>query len=556
MASLMDMRELGMLRNAAQRMESGGGIVMDEWRRRKVAEEQSAAEQAIAAAQADPIYQALMSGAVGGPAAVGSVGNVVKSLPFLRHADPIVRGAKSAAEKAKRVLWKPGTKPHIQASGKTVPGTPGRPSGVALTAIEAAALGGGGYVADRIFNPRGMSKEASPDIAPGITQARVGPSTDGTIITEEPSPSGIFSPEVLAKATAGVGAQVGIPARQHEGMPTKAFVPKVMPQGEKEKEELVIEDTNTSVETPDNKPNLWKTWGSLADNPKERKKAYLSSIKNIYMKKMLLDSIAKLTGGKSQGGAWAQMAIAELDAIEKFDSEERTHNQWKALFFREDGTYDPPKNRKEAMERGGKLGYSPAQMKDILSIFPKKEDKRTNLEKTLEFIESLPKGSARRIALEKKYIGMHEEEDDDRSAYEKLLDKAVKQGWITDEERNRSVKSKLGLDVDVKSATALQRNIETALAAGAITPEQANEARRYALLGGKQGSDKGFSARSQMIGLYLRDKRVMGAAGKTIKENAPSFTAWLAEPSNAATLNSLLGGAVLGGSDVIDLGEI
>ena len=39
MASLMDLRELGMLRNATQQMESGGGIDMDEWRRRKAAEE-------------------------------------------------------------------------------------------------------------------------------------------------------------------------------------------------------------------------------------------------------------------------------------------------------------------------------------------------------------------------------------------------------------------------------------------------------------------------------------------------------------------------------------
>jgi hypothetical protein len=130
---------------------------------------------------------------------------------------------------------------------------------------------------------------------------------------------------------------------------------------------------NRPEENEINTPNLWETWGSLADNPKERKKAYLSSIKNIYMKKMLLDSIAKLTGGKSQGDAWAQMAIAELDAIEKFDSEERTHNQWKALFFNEDGTYNPPKNRKEAMERGQKLGYTSDQMKDILTVFPKSD---------------------------------------------------------------------------------------------------------------------------------------------------------------------------------------
>ena len=137
----------------------------------------------------------------------------------------------------------------------------------------------------------------------------------------------------------------------------------------KVKEEPVNLPNENKIETP----NLWKTWGSLADNPKERKKAYLSSIKNIYMKKMMLDSIAKLTGGKSQGGTWAQMAIAELDAIEKFDSEERTHNQWKALFFNEDGTYNPPKNRKDAIERGGKLGYTADQMKDILTVFPKSD---------------------------------------------------------------------------------------------------------------------------------------------------------------------------------------
>ena len=78
------------------------------------------------------------------------------------------------------------------------------------------------------------------------------------------------------------------------------------------------------VKPPEDTPSLWKTWGSLADDPKKRRDAYLGSIKNIYMKKMMLDSIANLTGGKSQGGSWAEMAIAELDAVEKFDSEAET----------------------------------------------------------------------------------------------------------------------------------------------------------------------------------------------------------------------------------------
>jgi len=212
---------------------------------------------------------------------------------------------------------------------------------------------------------------------------------------------------------------------------------------------------NRPEENEINTPNLWETWGSLADNPKERKKAYLSSIKNIYMKKMLLDSIAKLTGGKSQGGAWAQMAIAELDAIEKFDSEERLHNQWKALFFREDGTYDPPKNRKEAMERGHQLGYDADQMKDIMSVFPKETDDRTGIEKNISYILSLEDGSMKR-ALMKRY-GMIE--TDDLTAAERSADRAVRDGIITEKEREAYVRS-IFVPTDASKDTAAMKNFE------------------------------------------------------------------------------------------------
>ena len=492
MSSLMDMRELGMLRNAAQRMESGGGIDMDEWRRRKREEEESAAEQLIALTQSDPRYQALMSGAVGGPAAVGSVGNVVKSLPFLRHADPIARGAKSAAEKAKRVLWTPGVKPKVNritgSQGKTTfetakKGTSGRPSGTALTAIEAAALGGGGYVADRIFNPRGMSKEASPDIAPGITQARVGPSTDGTIITEEPSPSLPFSPNLLEAIRSGG-------AKHHEGMPTTAFVPSAV-------------TTDTSAETPDNEPSLWKAWGSLADNPKERKKAYLGSLKNIYMKKMLLDSIAKLTGGKSQGTVWANAAVAELDAIEKFDSEERLHNQWKALFFREDGTYDPPKNRKEAMERGGKLGYSHAQMKDILTIFPKSKS-GTAVQQTVEYILGLPEGPVKKALM-------------------------IKHGLMDDPKKDTEY-----------APGALEKNIEYLKSAFDFSDETIKKIIEMQVgLRAKAGT-----ARDSKLYEYLYN--IWRVEGKTaaggVKDTHAIFAIWLQSPAGQATVRALEGG--------------
>lgn len=208
---------------------------------------------------------------------------------------------------------------------------------------------------------------------------------------------------------------------------------------------------NTAQETPEDTPSLWKTWGSLADDPKKRRDAYLGSIKNIYMKKMLLDSIANLTGGQSQGGSWAEMAIAELDAVEKFDSEQRLHNQWKALFFREDGTYDPPKNRKEAMERGHKLGYDADQMKDIMTVFPKETDDRTNLEKNISAILAMEDGSMK-TSLMKKY-GLMEDEKDDRTSYEKFIERIVNSGLLSKEEGdNALIRKAKGTDSGLTAA--------------------------------------------------------------------------------------------------------
>ena len=186
--------------------------------------------------------------------------------------------------------------------------------------------------------------------------------------------SGMFSGDPMDDSSPDLNVAIDSPKRKRKPLPKT--------------------DQNNPDENPTNTPNLWKTWGSLADNPRQRKQAYIDSIKNIYMKKMLLDGIANLTGGVSQGGSWAEMAIAELDAMEKFDSEQRLHNQWKALFFNENGDYNPPKNREEAMERGQKLGYDADQMKDILTVFPKdtSKDKGGVATEQFEIWKAMPKG--------------------------------------------------------------------------------------------------------------------------------------------------------------------
>jgi len=456
MAGLMDMRELGMLRNATQRMERGGGIDMDEWRRRKAAEEQSVAEQAIAAARAHPAYQALKSGASGGPFAAGSI---VRSLPFFRAGPAAVdmakaagRGASTAGKYLRSKLWSPGypgagRKGEMvfgrDSSGKLVPRIAskagewkhsGRPTKWGATVGEAATLGAAGaaYLASRDDEP-----ELEETVAP-TAESVTYPEVEYGEVT--PFPGGHYTGVPMHDNPSSLKTIIDSPQRGRKPLPIQKI-----PQ-------------NNPVETPENTPNLWKTWGSLADDPKKRRDAYLGSIKNIYMKKMLLDSIAKLTGGKSQGDTWAQMAIAELDAIEKFDSEERIHQQWKALFFREDGTYDPPKNRKEAMERGHQLGYDADQLKDIMTVFPKETDKRTNIEKYEEYISSLPEGSAKRIALEKKYLGMHEDEKDDRTSYEKFIERMVDGGLISRGEGDKAlIRKTKGTD---SGLTAAQDNFK------------------------------------------------------------------------------------------------
>ena len=306
------------------------------------------------------------------------------------------------------------------------------------------------------------SKQAEPvvsvdNIGPGLTNQRIsqaGP--PGTVLPKEYAnivpDSKKFDggdPTLGTNYTANVtedpnAAEVSSPNRKRKLLPEqKEYATPEKP-------------ANKGGENPEDTPSLWKTWGSLADDPKKRRDAYLGSIKNIYMKKMLLDSIANLTGGVSQGGSWAEMAIAELDAVEKFDSEQRLHNQWKALFFNENGDYNPPKNRKEAMERGQKLDYDADQMKDIMSVFPKEQV--SNLELTKRYIDSLPEGSAERIALEKKHLGMYEDEKDDRTSYEKFIERIVNSGLLSKEEGDEALMRKAkGTD---SGLTAAQDNFK------------------------------------------------------------------------------------------------
>ena len=126
---------------------------------------------------------------------------------------------------------------------------------------------------------------------------------------------------------------------------------------------------NDEVEMGDN-PNLEKIWGKYAYDPTARRKFYLDNLKDIWRKALLMDVVANLTGGQSMSKRYLEMATGRLDAMEKFNEEERISNIWREVFTDANGNFYMPKTKREAAERAGKTGARPAVIKDIFGSVP------------------------------------------------------------------------------------------------------------------------------------------------------------------------------------------
>ncbi len=110
---------------------------------------------------------------------------------------------------------------------------------------------------------------------------------------------------------------------------------------------------------------LQSMYGKYARDPKARKQQYLDQISKIYRNAMILNAIAELTGGRSQAGMYVKMATDKLDAIEKFDNEERMHGIWKDVFFDQSGQFRSPSNWQETYNAAIKLGATPEEAKEL-----------------------------------------------------------------------------------------------------------------------------------------------------------------------------------------------
>jgi len=126
---------------------------------------------------------------------------------------------------------------------------------------------------------------------------------------------------------------------------------------------------NDQVEM-NNNPNLEKIWGKYAYDPKARRKFYLDNLKDIWRKALLMDVVANLTGGQSMSKRYLEMATGRLDAMEKFNEEDRISNIWKDVFTDANGNFYMPKTKREAAERAAKTGARPAVIKDIFGSVP------------------------------------------------------------------------------------------------------------------------------------------------------------------------------------------
>jgi hypothetical protein len=110
---------------------------------------------------------------------------------------------------------------------------------------------------------------------------------------------------------------------------------------------------------------LQSMYGKYARDPKARKQQYLDQISKIYRNAMILNAIAQLTGGRSQASMYVKMATDKLDAIEKFDDEERMHGIWKDVFFDQSGQFRSPTNWQETYNAAIKLGATPEEAKEL-----------------------------------------------------------------------------------------------------------------------------------------------------------------------------------------------
>ena len=218
------------------------------------------------------------------------------------------------------------------------------------------------------------------------------------------------------------------------------------PSGPEEASEFYSTQGLPTLNTEKKSPPKEQVWGKYAQDPAARKKQYLDQLNKIYRNSMILNAIAQLTGGTSQADAYVRMATGKLDAIDKFDSEERMHNIWKEVFF-SNGAYAPPADWNSTYDKVIQLGGTPKEAEELASSMYKKpsEGSSTAAQENFAWYQSLT-GADKEVAA--KILRITDKKADQFSASNlaSLIQSDVFLYEFSDEERARVialVKSKI-----------------------------------------------------------------------------------------------------------------
>ena len=115
---------------------------------------------------------------------------------------------------------------------------------------------------------------------------------------------------------------------------------------------------------------LVRAWGSLTYDPEKRRKEYLDRMSNIFRNTAALEALAIMTGNPTRAAGYNKMMMGMLDQEIKFDSEDRLYELSKALYYDNNGKFDPPKTKLEAFHALVKMGASVNEATSITGHVP------------------------------------------------------------------------------------------------------------------------------------------------------------------------------------------
>ena len=128
------------------------------------------------------------------------------------------------------------------------------------------------------------------------------------------------------------------------------------------------EAVKTATATPEQ--NAERIWGNFSRDSGSKRTKYLSAMNDMYKKMMILNVIAALTGSESQAPLFMEMAMAKMQALDKFDGMDRLDSIRKGVFYTKDGKFDPPKSRLMAFRRAIRFGANEKEAASLSGHHP------------------------------------------------------------------------------------------------------------------------------------------------------------------------------------------